>query len=46
MGFEDDIRPIAEVDVDDCAPVLKDGAYERAEPTGGGYSHVARETLA
>ena len=30
MGFEKGIPPIAEVDTDDCAPVLKDGAYSRA----------------
>ena len=30
MGSEDDIPLIAEVDVDECAPVLRDGAYERA----------------
>ncbi len=30
MGFENDIPPIAEVDIEDCAPVLKDGAYSRA----------------
>ena len=27
MGFEDDIPPTAELDVDDCVPVLIDGAY-------------------
>jgi 2-phosphosulfolactate phosphatase len=32
MGFEGDIPPIAEVDVDQCVPVLRDGAYVRAEP--------------
>ena len=32
MGFEEDISHISEVDVDDCAPILRDGAYERAEP--------------
>jgi 2-phosphosulfolactate phosphatase len=31
MGFEDDIPLIAQMDVDDCAPVLKGGAYRRAE---------------
>jgi 2-phosphosulfolactate phosphatase len=30
MGFEDDILPTAEVDVDDCVPVLTDGAYRKA----------------
>lgn len=35
MGFEDDIFLIAQMDVDDCAPVLKDGAYRKAEPTAG-----------
>lgn len=30
MGFEEDIPHISEVDVDDCAPLLRDGAYERA----------------
>ena len=36
MGFEHDIAPTAELDVDDGAPILKNGAYVRAEPTGGG----------
>lgn len=31
-GFEDDIYLIAQMDVDHCAPVLKDGAYRKAEP--------------
>ncbi len=31
MGFEDDIPPTAEVDVDDCVPILKGGAYRKAE---------------
>ena len=38
MGFEGDIAPTAEVDVDDCAPILKDDAYVRAEPTDRGHS--------
>ena len=29
MGFADDIPPIAKLNADDCAPRLKDGAYER-----------------
>ena len=32
MGFEQDIRLCADIDVDDCAPILKDGAYVMAEP--------------
>jgi 2-phosphosulfolactate phosphatase len=31
MGFEGDIPPTAEMDVDDCVPILKDGAYRKAE---------------
>lgn len=31
MGFEEDIGPIAELDVDACAPVLRNGAYVKAE---------------
>ena len=31
MGFAADIAAIAEVDADDCAPVLEDGAYVGAE---------------
>ena len=31
MGFERDIPPTAERDVDDCAPMLKDGAYRKTE---------------
>ncbi len=27
MGFEDDIAPTAELDCDDCAPMLRNGAY-------------------
>jgi 2-phosphosulfolactate phosphatase len=30
MGFEQDVDAVAEVDVDDCAPLLKEGAYRRA----------------
>jgi 2-phosphosulfolactate phosphatase len=30
MGFEDDIPPAAELDVDECVPILEDGAYRRA----------------
>ncbi len=35
MGFEDDISPIAEVDVDGCAPILKDAAYVWADQSAG-----------
>lgn len=31
MGFGANIHPTAEVNVDDCAPILKDGAYVKAE---------------
>jgi 2-phosphosulfolactate phosphatase len=31
MGFEDDISIIAEMDADDCAPILKNGSYTKAE---------------
>jgi 2-phosphosulfolactate phosphatase len=31
MGYETDISLIAEIDVDDCAPMLQDGAYKKAE---------------
>jgi len=44
MGFEDDIPVIAEMDVDDCAPILKDGAYRKAEPEGPDYGSQARRT--
>jgi 2-phosphosulfolactate phosphatase len=30
MGFEDDIMPTAELDVDDSAPILTDGAYRKS----------------
>lgn len=43
-GFEDDIVLIAQMDVDDCAPILKDGAYRKAEPEGPGYGSQARRT--
>lgn len=36
MGFEDDIAIIAQMDVDECAPIMKDGAYRKAEPPTGG----------
>jgi 2-phosphosulfolactate phosphatase len=32
MGFEGDIPLCADVDIDNCAPVLKDGTYTVAEP--------------
>jgi 2-phosphosulfolactate phosphatase len=35
MGFEQDVRLCADIDVDDCAPILKDGAYVMAEPFRG-----------
>ena len=44
MGFEDDIPIIAQVDVDDSAPILKEGAYRKAEPEGPGYGSQARRT--
>lgn len=44
MGFADDIPLIAQMDVDDCAPVLKDGAYRRAESDGPGYGSQTRRT--
>ncbi|MDD5705724.1 MAG: 2-phosphosulfolactate phosphatase [Kiritimatiellae bacterium] len=31
MGFEEDIAIIAQMDVDDCAPIVRDGAYGKAE---------------
>ena len=31
MGFEDDIPPTAEMDADNCVPILRDGAYIKAE---------------
>ncbi len=31
MGFEIDIALIAALDADDCAPILRDGAYSKAE---------------
>jgi 2-phosphosulfolactate phosphatase len=31
MGFEEDIPPTAELDVDDCAPSLKSGSYISAD---------------
>ncbi len=31
MGFENDIDTIAELDCDDCAPMLKNGAYVKVE---------------
>jgi hypothetical protein len=36
MGFEDDIAPTAELDVNDYAPILKHGAYRRAEQADEG----------
>jgi len=33
MGFEKDIHPISELDVDDCAPVLKDDVFIKGELT-------------
>jgi 2-phosphosulfolactate phosphatase len=42
MGFEDDIAIIAQMDVDDCAPFLKDGAYRKAEPEDPGHGSQAR----
>ena len=35
MGFHGDVSPIARLDADDYAPILKDRAYVRAEPTSG-----------
>ena len=32
IGYEEDIRLCAELDADDIAPVLMDGAYRKAEP--------------
>jgi 2-phosphosulfolactate phosphatase len=32
MGFQRDLRLCADIDVDNCAPILKDGAYIMAEP--------------
>jgi 2-phosphosulfolactate phosphatase len=35
MGFEEDIFLIAQIDADDCAPVMRDGAYRNEDEKGG-----------
>jgi 2-phosphosulfolactate phosphatase len=33
-GFPQDVTMAAEINVDDCAPLLLAGAFQQAEPTG------------